>query len=240
MARMCNGFFKFPRTPHLVWPLPSPPKDDRVLSVAQSSDFLAREVIVEEKVDGANIGLSLDEFGSVRAQNRGSWIERGSHPQFAPLWPWIADRSAGLSRVLKPDRILFGEWCFAVHSVRYDRLPDWFLAFDVYDCLTGRFWSAKRRDQSLSELRICTVPRLFAGRTSLSKLQEILRSEPSRLSSEALEGLYLRCEDGQWLEGRAKMVRPEFLRAIDEHWSSRPLLRNKRLHFPSRQDESRA
>jgi ATP-dependent RNA circularization protein (DNA/RNA ligase family) len=224
---MCKGFIRFPRTPHLVWPLDRPPNDDRVLSAAESAAFLVGDVIVEEKVDGANIGLSLDAQGTIRAQNRGSWIERGAHPQFQPLWAWIAARHSVLTEILRPDRILFGEWCFAVHSVRYARLPDWFLAFDVFDCLSERFWSTERRDRLLEATGICRVPRLLAGHTSLAALQEILQSGGSRLGNDALEGLYVRRETTEWLEGRAKLVRSEFLLTIDEHWSSRPLERNK-------------
>jgi ATP-dependent RNA circularization protein (DNA/RNA ligase family) len=224
---MCEGFIKFPRTPHLVWPIDRPPKDDRVLSAAESVQFLLGTVIVEEKVDGANIGLSLDAEGTIRAQNRGAWIERGAHPQFQPLWAWIGDKHSVLTEILRPDRILFGEWCFAVHSVRYDRLPDWFLAFDVFDCLAGRFWSTARRDRLLEASGICRVPLLSAGHTSLATLQEILQSEVSRVGSHGLEGLYVRRDTAEWLEGRAKLVRSEFLLAIDEHWSSRSLERNK-------------
>jgi hypothetical protein len=36
--------------------------------------------------------------------------------------------------ILEPGRhILFGEWCRAQHSVFYSRLPDYFLAFDIWD-----------------------------------------------------------------------------------------------------------
>ena len=226
---MCNGFFKFPRTPHLAWPLNRTPIDDRVLDSAESVAFLADEVIVEEKVDGANIGLSLDARGAIRAQNRGSWIERGAHPQFQPLWPWIAARRSVLTDILEPDRILFGEWCFAVHSMLYDRLPDWFLGFDVYDCAARRFWSTARRDHLVKQTGICRVPRLFTGRTSLATLQQMLISEHSHLGSQGLEGLYIRRDGSEWLEGRAKLVRPEFFLAIEEHWSSRPLHHNKIL-----------
>ena len=57
-----------------------------------------------------------------------------SHPQFATLNTWIAAHKTELCRVLEPRRhILFGEWLRARHSVFYNRLPDYFLAFDIYD-----------------------------------------------------------------------------------------------------------
>ena len=38
-----------------------------------------------------------------------------------------------LFEILSEKFILFGEWCYAQHSIFYDRLPDWFLGFDIYD-----------------------------------------------------------------------------------------------------------
>ena len=224
---MPEAFFKFPRTPHLFWPLERVPKDDRVLDPATAREFLSGDVIVEEKIDGANLGFSLDQHGAICAQNRGNWIERGVQPQFQPMWAWISRRHNDLTRVMKPGRILFGEWCFALHSVGYDRLPDWFLAFDVYDREAGRFWSTQRRASLFESGRLSAVPQLFRGRIQLPELQRMLQSEKSRMGSGPLEGLYIRRDGAEWLEGRAKLVRPEFLLGLDDHWSSRPLSRNK-------------
>jgi hypothetical protein len=229
---MPNDFFKFPRTPHLLWPLDRAPKDDRVLSAAEAREFLSAEVVVEEKIDGANVGFSLDDHGRVLVQNRGSWIEKGVQPQFQPIWSWIAKRQAALSEALQIDRILYGEWCFAVHSVRYDRLPDWFLGFDIYDRTAQRFWSTRRRDSIFKLADISAVPRLYSGRVSIADLKYMLDSEQSRVSSGPIEGLYLRREGPEWLEARTKLVRPEFLTAIGEHWSSRQLERNALVARP--------
>jgi hypothetical protein len=224
---MHDKFFKFPRTPHLSWPLDRPPKDDRVLDSASVEELLSANVIVEEKIDGANVGLSIGEHGNIRAQNRGSWLERGTHPQFHPLWNWISQRRSVLQKALGSDRILFGEWCFAVHSVKYDQLPDWYLGFDIYDLHYRNFWSTRRRNELLLSASIWPVPRLFVGKVTLSDLQSMLRSERSRVADGPIEGLYVRRDSADWLQARAKLVRPEFLLAIDEHWSSRSVVRNK-------------
>ena len=228
---MREPFFKFPRTPHLWWPLERTPKDDRVLDPADVREFLEGDVVVEEKIDGANIGLSLDEDGSIQAQNRGSWIGRGAHPQFYPMWSWISQKEAALADALGRDHILFGEWCFAVHSVRYDHLPDWFLGFDVYDRTAGRFWSTQRRNALLGQARISAVPQLFSGRTNAGELTRMLQDEPSGVGSSPLEGIYLRREDSAWLDARAKLVRPEFLTSIAGHWSSREIQLNSLTTF---------
>lgn len=219
-------FFRFPHTPHLAWLGEEAPREDKVLSTAEAAVFLDREIVAEEKIDGANLGLSTDEDGELLAQNRGSWLSPDAcHPQFRALWPWLAPRRAALVDALWPDRVLFGEWCAAVHSVRYDALPDWFLGFDVLDRSQNRFWSPRHRDELLMELGLHRVPRLGQGRLSVEDLVALMTT--SRVGSSPMEGIYLRTESDRWLRGRAKLVRAEFVQAIDTHWSRGPLRRNQ-------------
>lgn len=220
-------FLRFPRTPHLAWLGGGSPRDDKVLDEAAVAELLADEVVVEEKVDGANVGLSVDSEGRVRAQNRGQYLEPGGHAQFGPLWPWIDARSNELREQLGEDLIVFGEWCFAVHSVRYDRLPDWFLGFDVFDRRDDSFWSSVRRNELFGGLGIVPVPELLRGHTSLSELVRLLERSSSRVGGVALEGLYVRREASDRLIARAKLVRSDFLQQIDEHWSRRTLTKNR-------------
>ena len=56
-----SDFFRFPRTPHLAWLGAGSPRDDKLLAPVDAAELLAGEVTVEEKIDGANLGLSLDE-----------------------------------------------------------------------------------------------------------------------------------------------------------------------------------
>jgi ATP-dependent RNA circularization protein (DNA/RNA ligase family) len=219
-----SDFFKFPHTPHLAWLSKTPPRVDKVLTPRGATDFLSGEVVVEEKVDGANVGLSVSAEGEVIAQSRGSMLGPGAHPQFEPLWPWLARRRYALAKALSPGRILFGEWCFAVHSIQYTKLPDWFLGFDVFDTEAGRFWSTRRRDELLEALGIARVPRISQGTFDLRGLIKLLG--PSYLTDKGMEGLYVRRDEGEWLLCRAKIVRAEFVQSIEEHWSSRRLEKN--------------
>src|SRR5690606_15895348 len=85
--RPLDEFFRFPHTPHLLWLGDGMPRADKVLPPDEAEALLAREVTVEEKVDGANVGVSVDQSGELRAQNRGAWVERdGCHPQFSPMF----------------------------------------------------------------------------------------------------------------------------------------------------------
>ncbi len=217
-------FFKFPHTPHLLWLGKTPCRGDKVFGLEEARAFLNGQVTVEEKMDGTNIGLSLDESGALRVQSRGSYLARGSHPQFQPLWPWIEARRFGLVEALRPGLMLFGEWCFARHSVPYNRLPDWFLGFDVYERAADRFWSRDRRDRWLQGLGLYPVPHLARGRFSVNKVVSLIG--PSRLGDVPMEGIYLRHDEGPWLEQRAKLVRPEFVQGIEGHWSEGALEKN--------------
>ncbi len=224
---VAEDFVKFPRTPHLYWLGEGVPRGDKLLAVEDAEDLLRRPVVVEEKVDGACIGISLDPTGGLRVQSRGTYLLPGSHAQFAPLWSWLAARDEALRAALGMTLVLFGEWCYAQHSVAYDLLPDWFLAFDIYDRGAGLFWSRVRREELAAHTGLATVPLLGTGhfdRTGLE--QEMSRS---RLGTGPMEGLYLRWEDGPWLVVRAKLVRPGWVPHDEVHWAHQPLVPNRLL-----------
>lgn len=223
---MTSSFFRFPHTPHLMWLGDGPVRGDKVLTPAEADEFLAHEVTVEEKVDGANVGLSIGPDGQVRAQNRGSVLERGAcHPQFAPLFRWLDERRVQLLDVLVPETILFGEWCYATHSVTYTKLPDWFLAFDVYDQRAAAFWSMSRRDAHIEALGLARVPHVHRGRLTRRELPALLGD--SQLTDGPAEGVYLKWSEGGDPRSRAKVVRPAFVQEIVEHWSARRLQPNR-------------
>ena len=221
-----TDFFRFPHTPHLAWLGAGKPREDKVLDVAEAAALLAGDVVVEEKVDGANLGFSVDERGALRAQNRGKYLDLTALTgQWRPLRQWLGARHRSLAERLSPHIMLFGEWCYAVHSLRYSRLPDWFVGFDVYDRSTGVFWSVELRNALARELGVAVVPELGRGRFTLSALEALLGR--SSLTEGPAEGLYVRREGGGRLRSRAKLVRPEFVQGIDEHWSKRPLEANQ-------------
>ncbi len=214
-------FFRFPHTPHLAWLGEGSPRDDKVLSRREVDELLGGEVIVEEKFDGANLGLSAGPAGGLRPQNRGQYLEPPYSGQFSRLGSWLAEREARLAEALGSTHILFGEWCAARHSVTYDALPDWFLAFDVYDREADAFWSTKRRDHFLATMGLTAVSSVFVGRTSLDELKRMLANRRSAFGEGPMEGLVVRRESGDVLQARAKLVRADFTQAISEHWSRR-------------------
>jgi len=212
-----DDFFKFPSTPHLAPLTGVDIRGDKALLESERDDFLQHNLVVEEKVDGANLGISFDSEGNIRAQNRGSYLPLPGSGQWKKLGDWLTPRTDTLFEHLSDHFILFGEWCYAQHSVYYDLLPDWFLGFDVYDKRFGQFLSSKRRDALFMEMCIAQVPVLARGHFAYPEVQQLLST--SKLSSEPAEGIYLRFDQDDWLAQRAKLVRPAFIQAVEQHWS---------------------
>jgi ATP-dependent RNA circularization protein (DNA/RNA ligase family) len=222
-----SDFFRFPHTPHLAWLGEGTPRDDKVLSRKEAVAWLSSPVRVEEKVDGANLGLSLGPDGRLRAQNRGQYLEHPHGGQFSRLPAWLAMHETALVSALGGGLMLFGEWCAARHSVVYESLPDWFLAFDVYDRALGKFWGADRRDDFCEQLGLRSVPTIFKGEISFHDLVDLVETQHSDFGDAALEGVVLRLDEDGFLKDRAKLVRPSFTQAIVDHWRRRAIVWNR-------------
>lgn len=223
---MTEAFHKYPHTPHLLWLGEGVPREDKIMSNTEAEEFLSVPVVVEEKIDGANLGFSVGLDGRIRAQNRGNFLIQGHcHAQWNPLWPWLAAREQALVALLGTKLMLFGEWCYAKHSVIYNNLPDWFLAFDIFDRTSTSYCSAAIRNALSGEIGLSTVPELFRGRLALSEVTSLIRE--SRFGASKMEGIYLRRESNDRLKTRAKVVNARFIQQINVHWTRRPLTQNR-------------
>jgi len=178
-----KNFFKFPRTKHLFDAGGcGVSRDDLLMDPGEEAAFYsaggpakgkkakkkgaATKVAIEEKVDGANIGITLDpESLRLRVQNRSHFVDSKSHRQFSTIDSWLDQHSEGLYQILNSEPVgryvLFGEWLYAKHSIQYKRLPDYFLAFDIYDTLEEKFLSIRERNKRLEGTGISSV-RLIA------------------------------------------------------------------------------
>ena len=107
-AGAVSQFFRFPRTPHLAWLGRAVPRDDKLLSAGEARDLLAEEVVVEEKVDGANLGISVGTDGKLRGQNRGQYVTPTALGQFKNLTRWMDLRERALPDALGTNLILLG------------------------------------------------------------------------------------------------------------------------------------
>jgi hypothetical protein len=208
------------------------------MNEADSQRFIADEsLIVEEKIDGTNVGIHFTLGGQMVLQCRGHLITEGMHPQYDLFKQWAAVKRADLEDCLGSQFILFGEWVYARHSVHYRQLPHYFFEFDIYDKQGEAFLSLERRMALLEGSGIETVPVLHWGAVARHQLGPLIG--PSQFDSHfenpltkqvdhLMEGVYLRTEAAGVVTGRAKFVRPEFVEKVkqSEHWQHQAMVPN--------------
>ncbi|MCB9553698.1 MAG: RNA ligase family protein [Myxococcales bacterium] len=154
-------FVKYPRTAHIEGSRLQP--GDRDLAAVPFARLAGRRLVVEEKLDGANAGISFEADGTLRVQSRGHYLSGGHRERhFALLKTWAGALRGALWGVLGPRYVMYGEWLYAKHSVFYDTLPHYFLEFDVLDRQTGVFLDTPRRRALLAGLPVVSVPVLHA------------------------------------------------------------------------------
>ena len=131
MGSSRGDFTKYPRTPHLFGSLGT--ADDKHLGPAESNRFIAdSSLIVEEKIDGTNVGIHFTDAGDLVLQCRGHLITEGMHPQYDLFKQWASVKRIVLEERLENRFILFGEWVYARHSIHYRALTHYFFEFDVF------------------------------------------------------------------------------------------------------------
>ena len=155
-------FVKYPRTPHLQG---SKLQDgDHDLEQADLAGLRGGTLVWEEKVDGANCAFSFTASGEPQLQSRGHILRGGAREgQFNLFKAWVDTQQDAFRRVLGARYIVYGEWCYAKHTVFYDRLPHYFLEFDVFDCEGSMFLSTPARRSLLDSLPIVSVPVVHEG-----------------------------------------------------------------------------
>jgi ATP-dependent RNA circularization protein (DNA/RNA ligase family) len=202
-------------------------RDDKVLSESEADPYYHLPIVIEEKVDGANVGISFDINETLCVQNRGNFITPGSHPQFDPLWEWVYSRVHLFQPLLNNQYILFGEWCYFKHSIFYSSLPDWFIGIDIFDIQGNNFLNTENRNILFAKLDVIPVPKIAHDHFLKSQLMNMLSNEQSKLGGDNLEGLYIRLEDQYGLLNRAKIVQAGFVQNIDLHWSKKASQKNE-------------
>jgi len=212
--------------------------DDTHLSAQQSAEFLADDsLIIEEKMDGTNVGIHFSDEGKLVLQGRGQLITEGMHPQYDLFKQWAAAKQHVFAERLQSRFIMFGEWLYARHTIHYQRLPHYFLEFDIYDKHEQVFLSHERRADILRDTAIHTVPMLQTGRATRAQLEKLIVSSMfsgqfenpfTRHTDQLMEGLYLRIEAGGVVAGRAKFVRREFVEKVKQNarWRHQAMVPN--------------
>ncbi|MBR6186649.1 MAG: RNA ligase family protein [Clostridia bacterium] len=247
---------KYPRTPHLEGSQLQPGDED--LSQVPFSEIAGRRLVIEEKIDGANSAVSFDPAGRLYLQSRGHFLTGGYREKHYQLFKqWAAVKRDQLYAVLGSRYVLYGEWMYAKHTVFYDALPHYFMAFDLLDRETGAFLDTESRLKLTDPIGVSSVRVLREG--TFERLGQILPllgdsayitashldalrlaalragQDPERIARETdhsrtMEGLYIKVEENGRVVRRVKFVRPSFTQTVEasqSHWLERPIIPNR-------------
>lgn len=228
----------FPRTLHLPHN-PNASSDDYVASPQEASVIFNTPVNIEEKIDGASVGMTLFEDHPL-LRNRDHILSKGFYKdtpakeQFRPMWNWFYDNQSKFEKLIENlgNVSVYGEWCLGQHGLEYVNLPDWFIAYDIYDYEIEKFLAPT---VAREQLRTCgfVVPHAFIqgnlNWTGTTDDYEALAEYANcsgwwTKNNEKGEGIYLKTYDDEFVVNRFKMVRPDFVRGA--LWSPDKLSRN--------------
>jgi RNA ligase len=238
---MLNSILKYPRTKHIEGSRCQP--GDENLDSVPFSKIANRFLVVEEKVDGANCGISFSDEGELLLQSRGHYLTGGGREKHFNLFKtWANAHSSELFDILEDRYIMYGEWLYAKHTVFYDKLPHYFMEFDIWDKAEEKFLSTERRKEMLKDYpfivsvlvlyegRLKTLKSLtdFVGRSNFisdeagEKLREICNERGLSIEqvvketdlNNTMEGLYIKVEEDGEVKERYKYVRASFLTSI--------------------------
>ena len=243
---------KYPRTPHIEGSRLGVGDED--IPRVPFERIKGVDLALEEKVDGANSGISFSESGRLMLQSRGHFLRGGGREeQFALFKLWASSKQSELYSILGSRYIMYGEWMYAKHAIFYDALPHYFMEFDIYDKRERVFLDTDTRRRMLEGSCITSAPTLFQGR--LSTLSELLsyigpspfisplatqrlREELISLGLDALspayatprdnliEGIYIKLESGGIVTERMKYVRGGFTQVQLNEERSRVIIKN--------------
>lgn len=217
---------KYPKTPHLPWS-PNCRQDDKRLKNVKH--LLEHEIIFTEKMDGTNLCMT------------NKVLYARSHEAVPRHWTFdYAKATHGWIKHKIPGNVsVFCEYLYAVHSVEYDKLPDYLMVFAVRDDLTGQWASWPGVVMWAQKLGLPTVPVLshhgaFEDEVGLRTVSELHGRLPSDHTKDNIppEGCVARLtrevkSDADFKKTLAKWVRKNHVQPGAEHWMHKHIKINK-------------
>jgi hypothetical protein len=206
----------YPRIPHFDKSISNMTHDDIIL---ESSITYPLECWVQEKVDGANMGVSWTSGPVLRNRNhilkKGYMdVETPSKIQFRPAWNWLHEHRKDIMMIieaLKSPITVYGEWLWAKHSIGYDKLPDWFLAYDIYLAEEDNFISPSLFKEIISKTNIKFID---TQKVILNNIQDVinLSERKSKYRNDVCEGIVIKTSSEKYLSNSFKVVNKHFKR----------------------------
>jgi len=213
---------KYNRTFHFPFS-PGATNDDKIASSMES--LIGVEIVLTEKMDGSNTSL----------ESKGCFARTHSGPPTHPSFDGLKALHAEIGFQMASGMQIFGEWCFAKHSIEYNALPGYFLVFGIREVMaTEPFWYDWEEVEFHAQyFGLPTVPILFKGivnsESELKDLVESLMIQPSCCGG-IREGVVCRVtrefDDKEFPKCVMKCVRANHVQTSD-HWKDQEIVKNK-------------
>lgn len=226
----------YPRTQHLCYK-PNAQRLDLIASENDCKILLENEnTFCEEKVDGASVGICFFENNPI-IRNRSNILQKGKSGhlrtpakiQFASIWNYFYEhinRFEKLNDLCGMPVSIYGEWLYALHGIEYDKLPSFFVPYDIYDWERGFFIPTGHARDLLKCAGFDLVPLLYKGKLSSYDYLEKFMDEKSEFSNlDKREGVYIKVCDDEKITHRFKWVRSDFIQG--SRWDERKITKNR-------------
>lgn len=193
------------------------------LSDGDTNILLSDEVILCEKLDGANTAIIRTKDG-FELQKRGGLIGNREHPQFQFFKSW-AQQNYNKIMELPKNVILYGELCYCIHTIKYDMLPDYFITFAYLDIKTNYYLHRDTLVDICKSIGFSYVPEITRGKFKKEELFDLI-PKISKYGHNEAEGLVVWNYQKQI---RGKVVREKFVKDMEEdlHWSKHQIELNE-------------
>lgn len=229
---------EFGRMLHLPFE-PNCDRDDLVATLEEAEVIFSKTAtcVIEEKIDGSQVGLSSAGDGNPPiVRNKNHILVKGygrkntnAKTQYAPLWNWVyehADCFRELTALLGEPVGVYGEWIYAEHTLRYDLAPDDFIAYQIHQQGFGIIDPVFARN-AIQDAGFHVPPLLLPTAHFDYTFLKSLTLQPSPWSSRDLrEGVVVKVGDGERLVAQFKMRRGSFKPREDFNYT--PLRRRAR------------
>ncbi len=200
-------YVKYPRTFHLPW---SEGKTDDDRTLENTDHFHNKEVVVTEKMDGENTTIYSDYIHARSIDAQSHWTQS-----------YVRQLQNKIGFNIPKGWRVCGENLYAKHSIKYDKLKDYFLMFSIWndknECLS---WDETIEWAILLEIKL--VPILYRGIYNENTIKHCYLNNT--------EGYVIRLTDkfnySQFKLSVAKFVRKNHV-TTSNHWKFEKIERNK-------------
>jgi len=189
--------------------------DDKTIAIEYEDDILNSDCVMTIKLDGGNCCIKVLEGVLARTH---------STVASCPSFNYIKNvHYFAKLHLLNPDYWYFGENMYAIHSIEYSELDDYFYLFNIYDSKNDIWLSWEDLNIEAQRCNFKMVPFVIAGKLTTERIKHTIETcKNSSVLGGLVEGFVIRkvgaFKGDDFSKNVVKWVRKGHVQT-DEHWS---------------------